>query len=82
MKVVNYEMDVKGHILSAQCSLFDTVFQLINVYAPSGNSGKKDREDLFQNDLLYFARKNLKNLILLSISDPMSHRFFGITLKL
>ena len=64
MKVVNYEMDVKGHILSAQCSLFDTVFQLINVYAPSVNSGKKDREDLFQNDLLYFARKNLKNLIL------------------
>ena len=64
VKILKHEMDVKRQILSAECEIFDTVLQMINVYAPSGNNKKKGRDDLFQNDLLYFVRKNLRNLIL------------------
>ena len=51
VKILKHEMDVKGQILSAECEIFDTVFQIINVYAPSGNNKKKGREDLLQNYL-------------------------------
>ena len=43
---------------------FDTIIQLVNVYAPSGSGKKSFREELFQNYLLYILRGNVKNLVL------------------
>lgn len=43
VKIINHEMNVTGQILSAKCSYFDTTFQCINVYAPSGNDKIKKR---------------------------------------
>ena len=64
VKILQNEMDVKGCILSLKCNFLGTDLQLINVYAPSGNDKKLDREELFKNDLLYYCRNNLQNLII------------------
>ena len=62
--VLSWECDVNGHIVSAKCMYSNSTLQLVNVYAPSGSDKKSIREDLFQNDLLYFLRNNNQNLIL------------------
>ena len=64
VKIINNEMDTKGQILSVKCCIAEIVFQIINVYAPSGNDKRKEREELFNTDLLYFVRNNLKNVII------------------
>ena len=64
VKVLHHEMDVKGHIISVRCIYLDTEFRLINVYAPSGTNRKKEREELFLNDMLYYLRNNLRNVII------------------
>ena len=64
VKVLKEEMDVKGHIVSVKCSYLGKEFQLLNVYAPSGKDRKKEREELFQNDLLFYMRNNLRNVII------------------
>ena len=62
--VLNWEADVNGLIVSAKCKFLNTVFHLVNVYAPSGSSKKTIKEELFKNDILYFLRNNTSKLIL------------------
>ena len=62
--ILNHEMDAKGQILSVKCTVLDKEFQLINIYAPSGKNKAKEREELFKDDLLYYLRNNLRNVIL------------------
>ena len=62
--ILNCEYDVNGSIISAKCKYSNTVVQLINVYAPSGTNKKSIREELFQNDLLFYLRNNMHNVII------------------
>ena len=62
--VLNSESDVNGYVISAKCKYSNSTIQLVNIYAPSGSNKKAIREELFQNELLYFLRNNTKNLVI------------------
>ena len=64
VEIVSVEKDEEGQITLIRVKFMGKYLSLLNIYAPSGNNKKKDREDFFQNDLLYFLRHNISNLIM------------------
>ena len=62
--ILNSENDTDGHIMNAYCRYSNVNIQLLNVYAPAGNGKKKEREKLFNTDILYFLRNNISNIIM------------------
>ena len=62
--VLNSETDVNGLVISALCKVSTVRILLLNVYAPSGTDKKREREQLFDSDILYFLRNNISNIIM------------------
>ena len=62
-KVIYVEMSADSRIISIKLSIYNQTLQILNVYAESG-SNTTEREHMFQNDLLYYLRNNLNNVII------------------
>ena len=62
--VLDSELDVNGFVLSALCRVATVKILLLNVYAPSGTDKKREREQLFGSDILYFLRNNISHIIM------------------
>ena len=54
-------MSPDSRIISAICHLQGIRTQLINVYAHSGSNMSIARDELFENDLMFFLRHNVMN---------------------
>ena len=64
IKITNIEKSVDSRILSVRILYYKYELQLVNVYAPSGSNCLREREELFQTDLLYYLRRNLNKTII------------------
>ena len=61
--VISVDMSANSRIISMKLNIYNQILQLVNVYAESG-SNTTEREDMFQNELLFYLRNNLSNVIL------------------
>ena len=61
-KIFNIEKSANSRIISLKLSVYNKLIHLINIYAHACNS--KDREEFFNNDLIYYLRNNLENTII------------------
>ena len=64
ISVLYTEKDDNGSILFAKVRYNGTDLSLLNIYAPSGSGKKRERENLFSDEILYYLRNNSSNLIL------------------
>ena len=60
--IFHVEKSANSRIISLKLSVYDKVIQLINVYAHSNNA--KEREELFNDELIYYLRNNTDNTII------------------
>ena len=58
--IINEELSADSRIISLKLKLYDQIIHIVNVYAHSGNRGT-ERDNLFNNDLIYYLRNNLQN---------------------
>ena len=63
LEIINYEYSANSRIISMKVNIYNQILHFVNVYAPSG-SNSYERDNLFQNDLLFYLRNNLCNTIL------------------
>ena len=63
IEVINVEYHYNTRIIKMKIKIKDKIFQLINVYAHSGSNNKVDRENLFAQEILFYLRSNIDNLI-------------------
>ena len=61
-KIFNIEKSANSRIISLKLSVYNKMIHLINIYVHASNS--KDREEFFNNDLIYYLRNNLENTII------------------
>ena len=61
--LLSTEMSADSRIISLRIKFFENILHLINVYAPA-NENYSERDRFFQEDLLYYLRNNLNNVIL------------------
>ena len=61
--VISCEKSYDSRIISLKISIDKRPLHLLNVYAPSGKKDLREREDLFNNNILYYLRNNLSNTI-------------------
>ena len=59
----NNEMSADGRIISTIIKHYNTELHLVNVYAPA-SANYNERDSFFQNDLLYYLRNKMNNVIL------------------
>ena len=64
IKVLSQEMDTEGQVTGSKIDFHGTIIFLLNVYAPSGANKKKDREEFFRDELIFYLRGNCENLIM------------------
>ena len=62
-EVISTDMDAEGQIIGIRMNCFGKVIPLLNVYAPSGTNRKQEREEFFEQKILYYLRHNMENLI-------------------
>ena len=62
IKLLNSEKSSDSRIISIKVKIYEEMLHIINVYAHAGNA--KDREKLFNEDLMYYLRNNLQNTII------------------
>ena len=61
--VLSNEMSADSRIISTRIKHYNTKLHLVNVYAPASvNFNERDR--FFQNDLLFYLRNNINNIVL------------------
>ena len=58
--IVSEEKSADSRIISLKVKIYDQFIHLVNVYAHSGNNQNVDRENLFNNELLYYLRNSLQ----------------------
>ena len=63
LEIVNYELSANSRITTVKVNLYNQILKFVNVYAPSGSSNN-ERDEMFQNDLLFYLRNNISNTIL------------------
>ena len=63
-KIQKIEMSPDSRITSVKFSIEKEHLHMLNIYAPSGSKFHQEREDLFNNQILYYLRNNLSNTIL------------------
>ena len=63
VKILNQEMDAEGQITSVRVDVNGSIIPILNVYAPSGSSKKREREDFFRDKIIFYLRGNSENLI-------------------
>ena len=61
--LLSNEMSADSRIISLRINFFENILHLVNVYAPA-NETYSERDRFFQEDLLYYLRNNLNNVIL------------------
>ena len=61
--VISLEMSHDARIISLKLNIESQYLHLLNIYAPSGQRYQKEREDLFNSEILYYLRNNLSNTI-------------------
>ena len=61
--VICCEKSHDSRILSLKIKVENQILHLLNVYAPSGNRYKNERDELFKNEILYYLRGNLGETI-------------------
>ena len=59
--IIREEKSADSRIISMRLKIYDQIIHIINVYAHSGNEKNVDRENLFQNELIYYLRNSLHN---------------------
>ena len=62
IKVLTSEKSSDSRIISIRIKIYEETLHLINIYAHAGNT--KDREKLFNEDLMYYLRNNLQRTII------------------
>ena len=62
IKVLTSEKSSDSRIISIRIKIYEETLHLINIYAHAGNT--KDREKLFNEDLMYYLRNNLQKTII------------------
>ena len=63
VKIINQELSADSRITSIKIRLYSQILKIINIYAPSG-SDNRERDEIFQNDLLFYLRNYINNTIL------------------
>ena len=63
IEITNQEFSADSRIISINIRLYSQLLKFVNVYAPSG-SDNNERDEIFQNDLLFFLRNHLDKTIL------------------
>ena len=63
VEIINQELSADSRITSIKIRLYSQVLKIINIYAPSG-SDNRERDEIFQNDLLFYLRNYINNTIL------------------
>ena len=53
-----------SRIMSLKVKIHDQLLHFVNIYAHSGSNLSKERDELFNNELLFYLRNNLDNTIL------------------
>ena len=61
--VLSCDKSHDARIISLKICIDSQHLHLLNVYAPSGQRYHSEREELFNNDILYYLRNNLSNTI-------------------
>ena len=61
--VIALEKSHDSRIISLKISIESQHLHFLNVYAPSGSNRKNEREELFNNEILYYLRNSLGNTI-------------------
>ena len=61
--VISYEKSHDARIISLKISIESQYLHLLNIYAPSGQKYQNEREDLFNNEMLYYLHNSLSNTI-------------------
>ena len=64
IKITNTEKSADSRILSVRILYYNHELQLVNIYAPSGSNFTREREELFQTDIIYYLRRQLNNTII------------------
>ena len=64
IEILSTEKDDGGHVLCVRVKYLGEKLTLINIYAPSGNNRKTERENLFYNDIVYYLRNNISSAIM------------------
>ena len=62
--VIDLENSADSRIMSLRLKYCNQELHIVNIYAPSGNNFINERENLFQNEILYYLRRNLSNTII------------------
>ena len=62
IKLLSSEKSSDSRIISIKIKLYEELFHIVNVYAHAGNV--KDREKMFNDDLIYYLRNNLQKTII------------------
>ena len=62
IKLLVSEKSSDSRIISIKIKIYEEFFHIVNIYAHAGNV--KDREKLFNDDLMYYLRNNLQKTII------------------
>ena len=62
--VIDLEKSADSRIMSLRLKYCNQELHIVNIYAHSGNNFINEREILFQNEILYYLRRNLSNTII------------------
>ena len=62
-ETLNWEYSADSRIISLRIKYYNNVLHLVNVYAPA-SATYSERDEFFQNELIYYLRNNLENVIL------------------
>ena len=59
-QVFNEEKSADSRILSMKLKIYNQFLHIVNVYAHSGSNRVAERDNLFNKDLIYYLRNNLR----------------------
>ena len=63
VEIINQELSADSRITSIKIRLYSQILKIINIYAPSG-SDNRERDEIFQKDLLFYLRNYINYTIL------------------
>ena len=64
IEILNSEKSADSRIISLKFKYYEEIYQILNVYAHSGSGNNAERENLFNNELMYYLRHNLQRTII------------------
>ena len=64
IQILCSEKSADSRIMSVKIKYYEEVYQIINVYAHSGTAHNSERDNLFNNELIYYLRHNLQRTIM------------------